>query len=38
MRPSGGHRRIYEENTKMDVEEVCFEEVDWIHLAQYWDC
>jgi hypothetical protein len=38
MRPFWGHRRIYEENIKMDIEEVGFEEVDWIHLVQYRDC
>jgi hypothetical protein len=31
------HRKTWGENIKMDVEELGFHEVEWIHLAQYRD-
>jgi hypothetical protein len=33
-RPLGRPRRRWEENTKMDLGEIGFEDVYWIHLAQ----
>jgi hypothetical protein len=33
-RPLGRPRRGWEDNTKMDVREIRWEGVDWIHLAQ----
>jgi hypothetical protein len=33
-RPLGRPRRIWEENIKMDLMEIGFGDVDWIHLAQ----
>jgi hypothetical protein len=32
-----GHRKTSGENIKMDVQEVGFDEVEWIQLAQYRD-
>jgi hypothetical protein len=34
MRPLGRSRRRWEDNIKMDLREVGFGDVDWIHLAQ----
>ena len=36
-RPLGRHRRIWEDNIKMDVQEVGCGGMDWIHLAQDGD-
>jgi hypothetical protein len=33
-RPLGRPRRIWEDNIKMDLREIGFGDVDWIHLAQ----
>jgi len=33
-RPSGRHRRIWEDNIRMNVKETGWEGVDWIILAQ----
>jgi hypothetical protein len=33
-RPLGRPRRRWEDNIKMDLSEIGFEDVDWIHLAQ----
>jgi hypothetical protein len=33
-RPLGRHRRRWEDNIKMDLREIGFGDVDWIHLAQ----
>jgi hypothetical protein len=33
-RPLGRPRRRWEDNSKMDLREIGFEDVDWIHLAQ----
>jgi hypothetical protein len=33
-RPLGRPRRIWEDNIKMDVKDIGWEGVDWIHLAQ----
>jgi len=33
-RPLGRHRRRWEDNIKMDLQEVGFESMDWIELAQ----
>jgi ribosome biogenesis protein Nip4 len=33
-RPLGRHRRRCENNIKMDLREMGFGDVDWIHLAQ----
>jgi hypothetical protein len=33
-RPLGRHRRRWENNIKMDLREIGFQDVDWIHLAQ----
>jgi hypothetical protein len=33
-RPLGRPRRRWEDNMKMDLREIGFENVDWIHLAQ----
>jgi hypothetical protein len=33
-RPLGRPRRRWEDNIKMDLREIGFEDVDWIHLAQ----
>jgi hypothetical protein len=33
-RPLGRPRRRGEDNIKMDLREIGFEDVDWIHLAQ----
>jgi hypothetical protein len=34
-RPLGRPRRRWEDNIKMDLREIGFGDVDWIHLAQY---
>jgi hypothetical protein len=34
MRPLGRPRRRWEDNIKMDLREIGFWDVDWIHLAQ----
>jgi hypothetical protein len=36
-RPLGGHRRRWEDNIKMDLQEVGCGSVDWIGLAQHRD-
>jgi hypothetical protein len=36
-RPLGRPRRRWEDNTKMDLSEIGFGDVDWIHLAQNRD-
>jgi hypothetical protein len=33
-RPLGRPRRRWEENIKMDLREIGFEDMNWIHLAQ----
>jgi hypothetical protein len=33
-RPLGRHRHMWEDNIKMDLGEIGFGDVDWIHLAQ----
>jgi hypothetical protein len=33
-RPLGRHRRRWEDNIKMDLREIGFGDVNWIHLAQ----
>jgi hypothetical protein len=33
-RPLGRPRRRWEDNIKMDLREIMFEDVDWIHWAQ----
>jgi ribosome biogenesis protein Nip4 len=33
-RPLRRHRRRWEDNIKMDLREIGFGDVDWIHLAQ----
>jgi hypothetical protein len=33
-RPLGRHRRSWEDNIKMDLREIEWQVVDWIHLAQ----
>jgi hypothetical protein len=33
-RPLGRHRRRWEDNIKMDLREIGFGDIDWIHLAQ----
>jgi hypothetical protein len=33
-RPLGRPRRRWEDNIKMDLREIVFGDVDWIHLAQ----
>jgi hypothetical protein len=33
-RPLGRRRRRWEDNIKMDLREILFGDVDWIHLAQ----
>jgi hypothetical protein len=33
-RPLGRPRRRWEDNIKMDLQEVRWEDVDWIHMAQ----
>jgi hypothetical protein len=33
-RPLGRPRRRWEDNMKMDLREIGFRDVDWIHLAQ----
>jgi Cu2+-containing amine oxidase len=33
-RPLGRSKRIWEDNIKMDLGEIGFGDVDWIHLAQ----
>jgi hypothetical protein len=33
----GKPRRRWEDNIRMDVREICWEGVDWIHLAQNRD-
>jgi hypothetical protein len=33
-RPLGRHRRRWEDNIKMDLREIGFGDVDWIHWAQ----
>jgi hypothetical protein len=33
-RPCGGPRYIWEDNIRMDLREIGWEGVDWIHLAQ----
>jgi len=33
-RPLGRHRRIWKDNIKMDLQEVHYEGMDWIELAQ----
>jgi hypothetical protein len=32
-RPLGRPRRRWEDNINMDLREICFGDVDWIHLA-----
>jgi hypothetical protein len=34
MRPLGKPRRRWDDNIKMDLGQIGFEDVDWIHLAQ----
>jgi hypothetical protein len=36
-RPLGRPRRRWEDNTEMDLGEIGFGDVDWIHLAQHRD-
>ena len=36
-RPLGGTRRKWEDNIKMDLQEVGCGDMDWIELAQDWD-
>jgi hypothetical protein len=36
-RPLGRHRRRWEDNIKMDIREIGFGDVDWIHWAQDTD-
>jgi hypothetical protein len=36
-RPLGRPRRRWEDNIKMDLREIVFGDVDWIHWAQYRD-
>jgi len=33
-RSVGRHRRIWEDNIRIDLREIVWETVDWIHLAQ----
>jgi hypothetical protein len=33
-RPLGKHRRRWEDNIRMDLREIAWEVVDWIHVAQ----
>jgi hypothetical protein len=33
-RPLGKHRRVWEDNIKMDLQEVGYGDMDWIDLAQ----
>jgi hypothetical protein len=35
--PLGSHRHRWEDNIKMDVQEVGYGGMDWIELAQNWD-
>jgi hypothetical protein len=35
-RPLGRLKRRWEDNIKMDLKETGRENVDWIHLAQWW--
>jgi hypothetical protein len=35
-RPRGRPRRKWEENMKMDLEEIGWGGMDWIRLDQYW--
>jgi hypothetical protein len=37
-RPLGRPRRRWEDNIKMDLREIGFDDVDWIHWAQDRDC
>jgi hypothetical protein len=37
-RPLGRHWRRWKDNIKMDLKEMGFEGVDWIHLAHDKDC
>jgi hypothetical protein len=34
-RPLGRRRHRWEDNIKMDLREIGFGDVDWIHMAQY---
>jgi hypothetical protein len=36
-KPLGRHRRRWEGNIKMDIQEVGFGDMDWIDLVQDWD-
>jgi hypothetical protein len=36
-RPRGRYRRRWENNVRMDLREIVWEGVDWIHLAQNRD-
>jgi hypothetical protein len=36
-RPPGRHRHIWDDNIKMDLREIGFGDVDWIHWAQVRD-
>jgi hypothetical protein len=36
-RPLGRPKRRWEDNIKMDLREIGFGDVDWIHWAQDWD-
>jgi hypothetical protein len=36
-RPLGRHRRRWEDKIKMNLGEIGFGDVGWIHLAQDWD-
>jgi hypothetical protein len=33
-RPVGRHRRILEDNIKMDIKRIGYEDMDWIHVVQ----
>lgn len=37
MRPLRSPRSRFEHNIKIDIREIGFEEVDWMHLVQDWD-
>jgi hypothetical protein len=37
-RPLGRPRRRWEDGIGIDLREIGFEGVDWIRLAQDWDC
>jgi hypothetical protein len=36
-RPLGRHRHRLKNNIRMDLREIGWEDVDWLHLAEYGD-